>query len=263
MTEPQPLTYVPDSTETVVFERVVCGVDVGRAGQIAARQAAQVVAAHGSLLLVTATVGEVVSAVAPAGLGYASGRTMIDAATRERYTGALTDAREDAVAHFPGTRMLRVEGDPLSSLLGALEGEDATLAVVGSHGTDRIPGILLGSVATHLLHKAPCSVLVARQEWPEGRPSRVIVGADGSRAAVTALHAAHDLAERLGSPLEALTDPDPVQALVAAAGKDDLIVVGSRGLHGPRALGSVSERVAHRAPCSVLVVRPTDWEVSE
>ena len=39
----------------------------------------------------------------------------------------------------------------------------------------------------------------------------------------------------------------------------DLLVVGSRGLHGVRALGSVSERVAHRAPCSVLVVRlPTD-----
>jgi nucleotide-binding universal stress UspA family protein len=31
--------------------------------------------------------------------------------------------------------------------------------------------------------------------------------------------------------------------------------VGSRGLHGLRALGSVSERVAHDASCSVLVVR--------
>ena len=30
---------------------------------------------------------------------------------------------------------------------------------------------------------------------------------------------------------------------------------GSRGLHGVKALGSVSERVAHRAACSVLVVR--------
>jgi nucleotide-binding universal stress UspA family protein len=31
--------------------------------------------------------------------------------------------------------------------------------------------------------------------------------------------------------------------------------VGSRGLHGVRALGSVSERVAHDARCSVLVIR--------
>jgi nucleotide-binding universal stress UspA family protein len=35
-----------------------------------------------------------------------------------------------------------------------------------------------------------------------------------------------------------------------------LVVLGSRGLTGVRALASVSERVAHHAPCSVLVVRP-------
>ena len=50
---------------------------------------------------------------------------------------------------------------------------------------------------------------------------------------------------------------DPVKTLIASAGKADLVVVGSRGLGGLRSLGSVSERVAHRASCSVLVVRPT------
>lgn len=35
----------------------------------------------------------------------------------------------------------------------------------------------------------------------------------------------------------------------------DRVGLGNRGLHGVRALGSVSERVAHRASCSVLVVR--------
>ena len=35
----------------------------------------------------------------------------------------------------------------------------------------------------------------------------------------------------------------------------DLLVVGSRGLHGVKALGSVSERVAHQAHCSTLIVR--------
>ena len=47
----------------------------------------------------------------------------------------------------------------------------------------------------------------------------------------------------------------PVRALVEASSCADLLVVGSRGLHGPRALGSVSERVAHKATCSVLVTR--------
>ena len=48
---------------------------------------------------------------------------------------------------------------------------------------------------------------------------------------------------------------EPVGALVAAAADADLLVVGSRGLHGLKALGSVAERVAHRAGCSVLIVR--------
>jgi nucleotide-binding universal stress UspA family protein len=57
---------------------------------------------------------------------------------------------------------------------------------------------------------------------------------------------------------------EPVAALVAAAADADLLVVGSRGLHGLRALGSVSERVAHQAHSSVLVVRRPAWErVSE
>ena len=48
---------------------------------------------------------------------------------------------------------------------------------------------------------------------------------------------------------------DPVDALLAAGADGDLLVVGSRGLHGVKALGSVSERVAHRASCSTLIVR--------
>ncbi len=34
-----------------------------------------------------------------------------------------------------------------------------------------------------------------------------------------------------------------------------LVVLGSRGLHGFSARGSVGERAGHRATCSVLVVR--------
>ena len=47
----------------------------------------------------------------------------------------------------------------------------------------------------------------------------------------------------------------PVDALVAASRATDLVVLGSRGLHGVSALGRVSERVAHQAASSILVVR--------
>ena len=49
---------------------------------------------------------------------------------------------------------------------------------------------------------------------------------------------------------------DPADGLLAAARQLDLLVVGSRGF-GPRkavVLGSVSRKVAERAPCPVLVL---------
>ena len=55
--------------------------------------------------------------------------------------------------------------------------------------------------------------------------------------------------------LEAWNVPHAAGTLVEVAIEADLLVVGSRGLHGMKALGSVSERVAHEAKCSVLIVR--------
>jgi nucleotide-binding universal stress UspA family protein len=62
---------------------------------------------------------------------------------------------------------------------------------------------------------------------------------------------------RVAAPASArIVAERPVEALLAAAEEADLLVVGRRGLGRDGALGSVSERVAHRASCSVLVVRP-------
>jgi nucleotide-binding universal stress UspA family protein len=50
---------------------------------------------------------------------------------------------------------------------------------------------------------------------------------------------------------------DPADALLEIADREraDLIVVGNRGMHGvTRVLGSVPNKVSHRARCSVLIV---------
>jgi nucleotide-binding universal stress UspA family protein len=70
-----------------------------------------------------------------------------------------------------------------------------------------------------------------------------------------------DLFEVTGiKPTVVELDGKPSERIVETAGQEQvsLIVVGSRGLGGLKALGSVSERVVHTAPCSVLVGRPID-----
>ncbi len=50
---------------------------------------------------------------------------------------------------------------------------------------------------------------------------------------------------------------DPADALIAVAREVDaeMIIVGNKGMHGARrVLGSVPDKVAHHAPCSVLIV---------
>jgi nucleotide-binding universal stress UspA family protein len=102
------------------------------------------------------------------------------------------------------------------------------------------------------------------------------VGLDGSDESASALLAARELAARFGSTIRTviarggdsffagarLTDPtveehdgNAIDVLTVLSEHTDLVVVGSRGLHGIRALGSVSERVAHQAHSPVLVVR--------
>jgi nucleotide-binding universal stress UspA family protein len=62
-----------------------------------------------------------------------------------------------------------IEGDPRETLLEAAKQEGADLIVVGSHGRTGLEKLLMGSVASHIVAHAPCSVLVVRRRAPGGR----------------------------------------------------------------------------------------------
>jgi nucleotide-binding universal stress UspA family protein len=55
---------------------------------------------------------------------------------------------------------LAVEGEPVKSLLGALDEYRADLLVVGNRGLNTLAGRLLGSVPADVSRRAPCDVLI-------------------------------------------------------------------------------------------------------
>ena len=250
------------------FSRIVVGVDGTEPGFEACRQAARLADPRGSLELFTA-----VYVAEAARAGWSASRLADDLLTEARI--ALDKATE--IAGPCATHRL-VTGPPTRSLVKELEQTQATLVALGTHGHSRASEIILGGVAGELLHVAPCSVLIARPPVAEALfPRSIVVGIDGSEASDLALSAAHELAGRFDVSLRIVTalagkgidvarthlrtpfcepiDGHPVEVLISAARDADLVVVVSRGLHGLRALGSVSERVAHQARSSVLVVR--------
>lgn len=254
----------------MIFDRVVCGIDPGPESLEAARQAARLASPGGRLLLVGVVETEIAVHA-----GWAAGQ-LLDELKADVEQAVETARVELAPLRAAETRIL--EGPVPARLLEVARAERATLLAVGTHGHRRAAGILLGTVATTLLHDAPCGVLIARApDDPVAFPARIVVGTDGSNEGETALAIASALAGRFGAELRLVVasggksvdadavraaHPDavldhrkPVEALVEWSRLADLIVIGSRGLHGPRALGSVSERVAHEARCSVLVVR--------
>lgn len=242
-----------------VFERIVCGVDGSPESVEAVHQSDVLLEPGGRLLLVAAV--DVTQAihfrVAPTAI-HAARRALDDVEELDRAAaGALEQARA-AVARAQDVASQEAGGAPVSCLLDAVASENATLLAVGTHGLGRAAGILLGSVTTRALHRAPCSVLVARRpadgDWS---PRTIVVGVDGSAPAAAALRACHSLESRFGSELRVLTIEGrrPAAALVEAATEADLLAVGSRSTHRAFGLGSVSEHVAHNARCSVLVVR--------
>ena len=258
-----------------VFRRVLVGIDGSEESREAARQAATLATGKLTFLAVYDTEDALIRSTGTNVSVYYDEDEL-----RKAAQDALEQAREEIAAADPTGKIVR--GVIWDALIHEIEREQDTLIAVGSHGVGRIAGIVMGSVATEIIHRAPCSVLVARKAGDQF-PGRVVVGIDGSAESGAAYKVARQIAERFDSELwpvvahggkpidrekvDLLVDhrreefPDePVTALVAAATEADLLVVGSRGLHGLKALGSVSERVAHQARSSVLIVREPGWQ---
>jgi nucleotide-binding universal stress UspA family protein len=262
-----------------VFARVLCGVDGSPSALEAVRQAA--------LLASPARQHDLDCVRYAQGYGPNAQETISESRARAALDEACEVARELGVA---GSCLLASSPHRADTLIEHLPGHD--LVAVGPHVSSRAGGIMLGSTASTLLHRSPLPVLAARRSGGAGwYPRTVLAATDGSAPAAAAVELASRIAARHGSSVLLVSvggerqDADRRRALaeqaaslqdacgsevvlltpegaaheqilaVALQHSASLIVLGSRGRSGLRALGSVSERVAHRARCSVLVAR--------
>ena len=84
--------------------------------------------------------------------------------TQEKYHRGIAEAAAASLkAAGLEVEARMVPTDPRGALIDEAKRIRADLLVVGSHGRSGIGKLLLGSVASHVVSHAPCSVLVVKQ----------------------------------------------------------------------------------------------------
>jgi nucleotide-binding universal stress UspA family protein len=267
------------SVNEPVFADILCAVDGTRGSLTAVRQAVALAGTQGCVTLLA--VG------ATAGAGPYRGAAI----DPERVNRVLEVASQ--LAHEAGVRCTRVteaRGAPSKMILQHARNHE--LLAIGAPTMSWLGGLFTGGVAGSVLRSFSTPLLLARpapSEQPFGR--RIVVASDAREGSDALVELGASLALQLGGgvmlvhALEAESNARPrkikhqVQALeamvadayevhveaggarsviaaIAAHGQASLIVMGCRRLDGLEAVGSVTERVIHDGPCSVLVLPP-------
>jgi nucleotide-binding universal stress UspA family protein len=262
------------------FTDILCAVDGTRGSLAAVEQAAVLAGPHGHLTLLAVT------AVTGAG-AYRS--AAISPPRAEHIMERAVEIAERL--EVPCTAAIDPAGPPPRVILErAAEHE---LLALGAPSASWLGGELLDGVAHAALDSLKGPVLACRTLLAGGLgfAERILVASDGldgsdrlvelagelaraHGASVILLHATdkdsparshrvEEQARRLEASLDRagevrLETGGAAEAIVQAAreAESSLVVMGSRGLSGLRALGSVSRRVVHGAHCSVLLMPP-------
>ena len=262
-----------------MFTDVLCAVDGTRGSLTAVRQAVALVGSEGcvTLLAVSAT-GD-------------SGRyrgAAIDPARVERVLDVASQLAREAGVKC--ARVAEAQGTPSRMILRHASNHE--LLAMGAPTMSWLGGLFTGGVTESVLRSFTTPLLLARpapQEQPFGR--RLVVASDAGDSSDLLVQLGALLALQLGGGVmlvhavgvESKARPHKIERQVhsleaivadacevhveagaapsvifeiAAHGQASLIVMGCRRLEGLRAVGNVTERVIHDAPCSVLVQPP-------
>lgn len=258
------------------FMDILCAVDGSRGSKEALRQAIALGGAGATVHFVAVSSERTFGERAQVDLSEARAREALDdAAYSAHQAGVDSSAR---LLHGASTA---------DQLLAEAARHD--LLAIGCHGGPRLGGVVTGATATQIAHRTEGPLLVARSSEGNEFPQSILLATDGSPGSWAAARTATRLSQAHGSELRLVYVPDGMHpehyrevlkqmtVIEKATGfsptvvddpghvteqilkavdvtRASLIVIGHRGARGVRALGSVSERIVHRAPCSVLVV---------
>jgi nucleotide-binding universal stress UspA family protein len=266
-----------EGTRQAVFRDIVCGVDGSRGSYLAAHQAVALSGDDGEVRFVA--------------VHYTEGVGLNEMSTLSEHRAAEALAQAERLAESSGSHAsLGPVSAPRATAALRSEAAGHDLLVIGSHGGSRAGGIMLGSVVTQIVHRCERPLLIARRVVDHGDfPETVLFATDGSAGSWPAARVAARIAALRDAEVHVVHVPDgggskadtqvheqlllissamgrpsgfqdkpgaaPERICQAArACQSSLVVMGRRGVGGIKALGSVSERVAHRASCSVLLV---------
>lgn len=271
----RPSNPLPPAEPSGIFPHILCAVDGTRSATEAAHQATILAGSEAALQFVAVTDARGVGASAQASLSEGRAQEAVDLARRA--------ARHEGIG---STGRVAAADDVGHAIVDLAREHD--LLVLGGHHRKRAAGMMLGGIATLAVHAVDGPVLVARHRADVGFPGEILVASAGATD-TAAVEIAAQLAKRFGVHLtlahiggadgrtrhtiarqvaDAMeitgTEPvvlqapgDPVDRIpqILAEERYGLLVTGSHRRHGIGALASVSERLAHSAPCSVLVLR--------
>jgi len=144
--------------------KILIGVDDSKHSRAALEYVKKMTWPKGTQVLVVSAVRDVMPAYTEV---YAASPAYSDRAMEDLFKfhqEIASDAEKALQGAGLQTEAKVLQGDPRSVIVDLARAEAADLIVVGSHGRTGMAKLLLGSVATHVVSHAPCSVMVVKLE---------------------------------------------------------------------------------------------------
>lgn len=141
------------------LKKILVATDFSEHGAKAVRYGAELAAKFGAEL-------HLFHAIEPIPITYGEGAYFPPDSTKEIEAAAVRQLDELKVDAADGLQVTRkvVEGHPFAEIVKYAKENSTDLVVIGTHGRGAIAHMLLGSVAEQVVRKAPCPVLVVRDE---------------------------------------------------------------------------------------------------